>query len=371
MHLSPARILNFIRREAVLCCAALAALASTLFVPPSAAYISYFDFRVLCLLFCLMAVVAGLRGCGLFEALALRLLRGKKTLRFLALMLVLLPFFSSMLVTNDVALLTFVPFAILILNMADASAYAPYIIVLQTVAANLGSMATPVGNPQNLFLYNRFALSPADFFRTMLPLAAASLALLCMGVLFVPPLAVTVAMGDVHGYNTRRLPALSVLFVLCLLCVFRVAPYQLLTAVVLAMLMLFMRDLFREVDYSLLLTFVFFFIFAGNMGKSGGVNALLSALMDKHALPTCVLASQVVSNVPAAVLLAGFSQDWRALLTGTNLGGLGTPIASLASLISLKLYARSAPGGTRRYLLIFSAVNVAALALLYALAAAG
>ena len=152
MHLSPARILNFIRREAVLCCAALAALASTLFVPPSAAYISYFDFRVLCLLFCLMAVVAGLRGCGLFEALALRLLRGKKTLRFLALMLVLLPFFSSMLVTNDVALLTFVPFAILILNMADASAYAPYIIVLQTVAANLGSMATPVGNPQNLFL---------------------------------------------------------------------------------------------------------------------------------------------------------------------------------------------------------------------------
>lgn len=205
MHLSPARILNFIRREAVLCCAALAALASTLFVPPSAAYISYFDFRVLCLLFCLMAVVAGLRGCGLFEALALRLLRGKKTLRFLALMLVLLPFFSSMLVTNDVALLTFVPFAILILNMADASAYAPYIIVLQTVAANLGSMATPVGNPQNLFLYNRFALSPADFFRTMLPLAAASLALLCMGVLFVPPRAVTVAMGDVHGYNTRRL----------------------------------------------------------------------------------------------------------------------------------------------------------------------
>ncbi|MFQ9680301.1 MAG: SLC13 family permease [Ruthenibacterium lactatiformans] len=289
MHLSPARILNFIRREAVLCCAARAALASTLFVPPSAAYISYFDFRVLCLLFCLMAVVAGLRGCGLFEALALRLLRGKKTLRFLALMLVLLPFFSSMLVTNDVALLTFVPFAILILNMADASAYAPYIIVLQTVAANLGSMATPVGNPQNLFLYNRFALSPADFFRTMLPLAAASLALLCMGVLFVPPRAVTVAMGDVHGYNTRRLPALSVLFVLCLLCVFRVAPYQLLTAVVLAMLTLFMRDLFREVDYSLLLTFVFFFIFAGNMGKIGGVNALLSALMDKHALPTCVL----------------------------------------------------------------------------------
>lgn len=358
-------------QEAVLCCAALAALASTLFVPPSAAYISYFDFRVLCLLFCLMAVVAGLRGCGLFEALALRLLRGKKTLRFLALMLVLLPFFSSMLVTNDVALLTFVPFAILILNMADASAYAPYIIVLQTVAANLGSMATPVGNPQNLFLYNRFALSPADFFRTMLPLAAASLALLCMGVLFVPPRAVTVAMGDVHGYNTRRLPTLSVLFVLCLLCVFRVAPYQLLTAVVLAMLTLFMRDLFREVDYSLLLTFVFFFIFAGNMGKIGGVNALLSALMDKHALPTCVLASQVVSNVPAAVLLAGFSQNWRVLLTGTNLGGLGTPIASLASLISLKLYARSAPGGTRRYLLVFSAVNVAALALLYALAAAG
>lgn len=164
MHLSPARILNFIRREAVLCCAALAALASTLFVPPSAAYISYFDFRVLCLLFCLMAVVAGLRGCGLFEALALRLLRGKKTLRFLALMLVLLPFFSSMLVTNDVALLTFVPFAILILNMADASAYAPYIIVLQTVAANLGQHGHACWQSAESFSLQSFCPVPRRFF---------------------------------------------------------------------------------------------------------------------------------------------------------------------------------------------------------------
>ena len=369
--ISLARLFSLMKREAVLSAAAALALLSMLWMPPDGAYLSYVDWRTMAQLFCLMAVMAGLRELGVFSRLGRQLLCRVRSARQLECVLVFLCFFTSMAITNDVALLTFVPFAILILNMADASAYAPYIIVLQTVAANLGSMATPVGNPQNLFLYNRFALSPADFFRTMLPLAAASLALLCMGVLFVPPRAVTVAMGDVHGYNTRRLPALSVLFVLCLLCVFRVAPYQLLTAVVLAMLMLFMRDLFREVDYSLLLTFVFFFIFAGNMGKIGGVNALLSALMDKHALPTCVLASQVVSNVPAAVLLAGFSQDWRALLTGTNLGGLGTPIASLASLISLKLYARSAPGGTRRYLLIFSAVNVAALALLYALAAAG
>ena len=175
-----------------------------------------------------------------------------------------------MLVTNDVALLTFVPFAILILNMADASAYAPYIIVLQTVAANLGSMATPVGNPQNPFSLQSFALSPPTFFRTMLPLAAASLALLCMGVLFVPPRAVTVAMGDVHGYNTRRLPALSVLFVLCLLCVFRVAPYQLLTAVVLAMLTLFMRDLFSGSGLQPAAHIVFFFIFAAIWERSAG-----------------------------------------------------------------------------------------------------
>ena len=365
------KLLTFFKKETILCIACLLAVLSACIVPPDAAYLGYVDTRVLILLFSLMAVLAGFRALGIFDRMANLLLARAKKMRQLALTLVMLCFFSAMLVTNDVALITFVPFTILLLQRVHLEEKLIPVIVLQTIAANLGSMLTPVGNPQNLFLYNRFALSPADFFRTMLPLAAASLALLCMGVLFVPPRAVTVAMGDVHGYNTRRLPALSVLFVLCLLCVFRVAPYQLLTAVVLAMLTLFMRDLFREVDYSLLLTFVFFFIFAGNMGKIGGVNALLSALMDKHALPTCVLASQVVSNVPAAVLLSGFSQDWRALLTGTNLGGLGTPIASLASLISLKLYARSAPGGTRRYLLVFSAVNVAALALLYALAAAG
>ena len=231
--------------------------------------------------------------------------------------LVLLPFFSSMLVTNDVALLTFVPFAILILNMADASAYAPYIIVLQTVAANLGSMATPVGNPQNLFLYNRFALSPADFFCTDAAPCGGQPCAAVHGRAVRPPRAVTVAMGDVHGYNTRRLPALSVLFVLCLLCVFRVAPYQLLTAVVLAMLTLFMRDLFRKWITACCSHLYFLLYFRGQHGKDRRVtNALLSALMDKHALPTCVLASQVVSNVPAAVLLSGFSQNWRVLLTG-------------------------------------------------------
>ncbi len=361
------RLWGFVRREAVLCIAALCAALSMLIVPPGPGLPDCIDLRVLCLLWCLMLVVAGLTGCGLFSVLAQRLLAGRKSLRLLALLLVLLPFFTAMLITNDVALITFVPFAVFLLTLAKREDLLAYIVVLQTVAANLGSMATPVGNPQNLYLYAHYNMTPGAFLGVMLPLTLVSLALLLLLCLRVRGDTVLVTFSQpARLQSPRRMAALGLLFALCLLSVFRLLHFAAAAAAVLLYALLFDRPLLKQADYGLLLTFVCFFVFSGNLGQSPAVRAFLAALMDKSALYTALLSSQVISNVPAALLLSGFTQDWRGLLAGVNLGGLGTPIASLASLISLKLCLRAKGVRPGRYLAVFSLWNLVFLAVLLA-----
>ncbi|MPM33899.1 Inner membrane protein YbiR [bioreactor metagenome] len=338
-------------------------------VPPSAAYLDYIDLRVLCMLFCLMSVVQGLQHCNLFEVLARKLLSGKRRSRILMLILVLLPFFASMLVTNDVALITFVPFTILVLNLIGRGKSLAWVVVLQTLGANLGSMATPVGNPQNLFLYSRYGLSPGEFFWAVLPVALVSL--LCLGCAALWTRRETIEVtfhGETQIHNPKLLLLYVILFLLCILSVFHLLHYGVLTAVVLACMLLFSRRVLLAVDYGLLFTFVCFFIFAGNMGGVAEIRSFLTGLLDRNAFLSSVLASQVISNVPSAVLLAGFTENWKALLLGVDVGGLGTPVASLASLISLKLYLR-APGARPAYYLgIFTLANFVGLAVLLPLA---
>ena len=361
--------LVFFKKEPVLSVSALCMLISTFFVPPSGAYLGYIDFRVLALLFCLMAVVAGLQRHGLFTWLAGRLLTGKKQRRTLFLLLILLPFFSSMLVTNDVALITFVPFAILILELTGQQNYMIFVVVMQTVAANLGSMATPVGNPQNLYLYSAFGLSAAEFFRTVLPYTLLALPLLALSVLFCAGGDLSVSLPKEHALgDKRRILLYLALFILCLLSVFHVLHYAVLLAVVCAALFIADRSLYRTMDYGLLLTFVCFFIFAGNIGAIGSVRSVLQGMLAGQPLLASALASQIISNVPAAVLLSGFTDNWRALMLGTDIGGLGTPIASLASLISFRLYMKAKGANGGRYMGFFLLVNIAGLALFLAVA---
>ena len=355
----------FWKREPVLCIAAVCAAASMALNPPSAAYLNYIDWRVLTLLFCLMAVVAGLQECGVFAVLAQRLLAGERRMRFVTLALVLLPFFVSMLVTNDVALVTFVPFAVLVLGLIGRMERLIYVVVLQTIAANLGSMATPVGNPQNLYIYANYELSAGQFFSAMLPLTLVSLVGLTVACLCVKPEGIRVTFAEKAEIRSPgHLILMILLFVLCLLSVFRVLPYPALLPVVLAGMLIFDRSLFRKVDYGLLATFFCFFLFAGNVGACGPVREVLTRIMEQNTALASGVSSQIISNVPAAVLLSGFTTDWHGLLLGTNIGGLGTPIASLASLISLKAYLKSPGARLGRYLLVFTVANVVALAVL-------
>lgn len=356
---------SFLKQETVLLISALFAVISMFCNPPSVAYLNFIDFRVLCLLFCLMAVVLGFQYCGLFSVLAQKLLAGRKNFRLLSLVLVLLPFFCAMLVTNDVALITFVPFTILVLKLTGQSRYLIYIVVLQTLAANLGSMATPVGNPQNLYLYAYFGISAGAFFSIMLPLTSLSGLALIFFSLVVKNRYIEVAFSSQeHLKDKKRLVSYIVLFVLCLLSVFRLLPYYILTAVVILTFLIFSPRLLKKVDFSLLLTFVCFFIFAGNIGQIPQVRELLGSFMEKSPLLTSIAASQVISNVPTAVLLSGFTNSWQQLLLGVNVGGMGTPIASLASLISLKIYLASENPHPLKYILVFAFANIIGLLVL-------
>ncbi len=334
------KVIEFVKKETVLSIAFLMAVISAFIVPIDSQYIGYMDFRVLVLLFVLMSVMGGLQSLGIFEKLSYALLKYVKNTRSLTLLLVSLCFILAMLITNDVALITFVPFTILILEKVDKPGLLIPIIVLETIAANLGSMLTPVGNPQNLYLYGLSGLSIQEFLLHMAPATALSFALLLICIFLQKKETITLATTSVT--SGKKNPVLTayyfVLFALCLLTVAYLIPYPVLLIVSIPVLLIWDRTTLKNVDYSLLLTFISFFVFIGNMQRIPSVANMISSLVEGRELIVAFLASQVISNVPAAMLLSGFTDNYKDLLLGVNIGGLGTLIASLASLISYKYF---------------------------------
>lgn len=371
IHRLAGHMTAFFKKETVLCVAAVLAALSVIFVPPDRTYLEYPDYRVLALLFCLMLVVAGLQSIGLFRYLGFRLLRGIRNTFQLNCLLVALPFAASMFITNDVALITFVPFAVMTLTMAGQQKLLIPVVVLQTIGANLGSMLTPVGNPQNLYLYTVFDLSMASFLRDMLPLTLLSLLLLAAAVWFQGRTLLAVQTLEMpKAPDRKKLAAYGILFLVCLTCVLRLLSWPVMLAVLMLAVLLIDRSLFRSVDYFLLLTFVCFFLFIGNMERIPAVASLMRELIDGRELPVSVGLSQVISNVPAAILLSGFTEKVRSLLYGVNIGGLGTLIASLASVISYRIYGGSKEAQKGKYMKTFTVYNVIFLVVLYVAAAA-
>lgn len=359
------RIKDFIAKETVFAVAALCAILTMFMVPPDKEYLHYIDFRVLCLLLCLMAVIAGLKNIGLFQWLTYQLLHRLRSGRALAVTLVLLPFFSSMFVTNDVALIIFIPSTLMLLDQLGFKKSIIPITVFQTVAANLGSMATPIGNPQNLYLYAFYDLQIGEFFAVTFPLTAISLiALTAASIPLIPSKLPERNLEKASIQNKLHLIVYLFLFVLAILTVFRLIPYPVTTAITVILLLIVDRSLMKEIDYMLLLTFVCFFTVSENLGRLDLIRNFLQQLLQQSTLFTATATSQVISNVPAAVVLSGFTDDWQGLLSGVNIGGLGTPIASLASLITLKFYMRRSDANVLRFLGYFTVVNVVALAVL-------
>lgn len=364
---------QFIQQETVLTAAAVLAVVSAFFVLPDAQYLGYIDLRTLAILFSLMTVMAGLRRQGFFDGLGRALLSRTHSTFQLTLVLVGLCFFGSMFITNDVSLLTFVPFTFVVLSRLGADVRRSLLIpvvCMQTIAANLGSMLTPIGNPQNLYLYGKSGMSIGGFVLLMLPYTLVSLLLLLAWAALVcrkasDALSVDELVSSSASQGDQKIILLYlVLFAVCLLSVIRVLPYGIAFAAVLVCVLFADPHTLRAVDYSLLLTFVAFFIFIGNLGRIPAFSGWLQEFLTGREVLVAVLASQVTSNVPAALLLSGFTAETQALIIGINLGGLGTLIASMASLISYRQIARELPQGKKQYFGLFTLSNLIFLAIL-------
>ena len=381
-------IFSFIKKEIVFCVAALCAAVSAFFVHPSKAYVSYIDWNTLFILFALMGVVGAFRSCGIFNRMGASLCKRFHTERGLCSVMVALCFFSSMLLTNDVALLTFVPFAITLLSHVTDGKTILYTVVLQTLAANCGSMLTPLGNPQNLFLFQQMSAGLTDFVKVTFPYTALSAAFLFFALLKIPSRTILVKAhsstsktsqesedntdnktDEKKNVSRKSLLAkeiiFALLFIYCILCVLRLLPKWSAAILVFIMLLVFDRKSLLNIDYMLLLTFCAFFIFTGNIASLEGIKEALTSRVQGHEFLTSVLVSQVISNVPATLLLFPFTQNTSALLAGVNAGGMGTLVASLASLISYKIYSASRQKlslpSQVKYLGVFTVMNLLSL----------
>lgn len=360
------RIVKWCRGQPVLMIAFLAALITVFIVPPDSGYLSYCNTSVLILLFCLMLAVAGLRSVGVFEKITDILLKRSGNVRRLGLIMMNLCFFSAMLVTNDVALLTFVPLTLQLFEGTDDDRSLIRMIVLETAAANLGSMLTPIGNPQNLYIYSEFGLTPAEFVSTMLPAGIVSYGILTglsLGLLDKSPCRTNVE-HEISAIHKGRAFGYFAVFLMCIASVLRIIPNWACLVISAAAVFIIDKKLFKKADYALLATFVCFFIFVGNIARITVVRDFFSEILAGRELIISALLSQCISNVPATVMLSGFTENAKALLLGVNIGGLGTPIASLASLISYQFYSKSEGASTGKYLRVFLAVNFGGLACL-------
>ena len=355
-----------VKNNAVTFIAMVAALITMFFVPPDGEYLGYFDFKTLTCLFCVLAVVCALKNIQFFYILAKKIVQLFRNTRMAVLALVYITFIGSMLIANDMALLTFLPLGFFVLNATDKRKYMAFTYIMQNIAANLGGMLTPFGNPQNLYLYSFFEIPTAEFMQIMAPpfvLAVLLITVCC--VVFVKPEPMAVEDEPVRLPAWRTVTYL-LLFTLSIVIVFRGIPYWIGLIVIPLALLFLDRKALKMVDYGLLFTFVFFFVFAGNMARLQPVRQLFSWLLEKSTLIFSVASCQVISNVPSAILLSQFTENYRELLLGVNIGGVGTLISSLASLITFREYTKRNPNKTGYYVLMFSVFNFAFLILLTA-----
>ena len=356
LHLTQG-VTGFVKKNVVMVVAMAAALITCLIIPPDHAYLDYFDVKTLTCLFCVLAVVCALKNIHFFYLLAKKIVRIFKNARMSILALVYITFIGSMLIANDMALLTFLPLGLYVLTSTGKHRYMAFTFIMQNIAANLGGMLTPFGNPQNLYLYTKFEIPNGEFIQIMLPpfvLAVLLITLCC--IIFVKPEPLALK-DEPFSLPAGKTTVYLLLFALAIAIVFRGISYWLGLIIIPGVLLFMDREALKMVDYPLLLTFVFFFIFSGNMARIDAVRELFSMLLEKNTLLFSVLSCQVISNVPSAILLSQFTENYKDLLLGVNIGGVGTLIASLASLITFREYTKQNKGKTYYYVLLFTGFN--------------
>ena len=361
----PNFVLGFIKKNMVFSIAMIAAIISCFFVTPDSQYISYFDFKTLVSLFVMLAVIAALRHISFFRILANKIVKIFKTTRSAIMAIVFITYFASMLIANDMALITFLPLGYFVLASTKKEKYMAFTFIMQTIAANLGGMITPFGNPQNLYLYNYFNIPTAEFFAIMWKPTVISVLLILVCCLFVKSEPLEGGKPTNKKLDVKKAIIYFIFFAYAIIIVFRLVPYW--TGLFIIPLLFFMdRQTVYDVDYILLLTFCMFFIFSGNLARIPAVNDFFANLLGHNVLLTGALSCQIISNVPSAILLSGFTTNYTHLLVAVNIGGCGSLISSLASLITFKHFAIYQPQNVKKYLVLAHALNFGFLAVLLA-----
>ena len=358
------KAISFTSKNFVLVIAATLALVSCFIIKPDAQYIEYFDFKTLTCLFCTLAVICALKNIRFFTITAKKIVALTGNTRSLALALVYITFIGSMFLANDMALLTFLPLGYISLTSTGKEKYMAPIFIIQNIAANLGGMLTPFGNPQNLYIYTKFNIPTLEFMGIMAFPFILSIILFTAGCFFIPKEALTLENEEDEKIEPKKTAFYLVLFAMTILMVFRVIPYYVCLPIILIAIFATDRSALKKVDYPLLLTFVSFFLLAGNISRIEAVNLFFSSLLEKNTLLTSILSCQVISNVPSAILLSEFTTNYKELLLGVNIGGVGTLISSLASLITFREYTSHVKGRTAQYLGLFTALNFGFLIIL-------
>ncbi|MBE6701523.1 MAG: citrate transporter [Ruminococcaceae bacterium] len=356
-------LIHFVKGNIVFVIAFFAAVITSIIVPPDSAYLTYFDFKTLACLFSVLAVVCALKNVNFFYLLSAKIIKSFKNLRGAVLALVFTTLIGSMFIANDMALLTFLPLGYLVLRTTSNERYMAHVFIMQNIAANLGGMLTPFGNPQNLFLYTKFEISNGEFVKIMLLPFLLSVVIIFFFCVFLPKTPLTIPERS-FATDKRKTYIYLVLFVLAILIVFRTIPYPVGVVVIVLFLCFLDKKALKMVDYPLLLTFVCFFIFSGNMARIDVVKDFFESLLNKNVLLVSTLSCQFISNVPTAILLSEFTENYRDLLIGVNIGGIGTLISSLASLITFREYTHHNPKKAFSYLCKFSLYNFSILIIL-------
>ena len=361
-------IILILKNNAVFVVALLAAIITSFIIPPDIEYLGYFDLKTLACLFSVLAVVCALRNIHFFEMLSGSIIKVFKNTRSAILALVYITFIGSMLIANDMALITFLPLGYFILKTTGNEKLMAFVFIMQNIAANLGGMLTPFGNPQNLYLYTKFKIPNAEFVSIMFFPFAISIALITICcIAFVKKEQLVISQREYPAPDPIRLSVYLVLFAIAIIIVFRFIPYYIGMAIIILVLIFMDKRALRAVDYALLFTFVCFFIFSGNMARIGVVRDFFATFLEKSTLIFSALSCQMISNVPSAILLSQFTDNYRELLVGVNIGGAGTLIASLASLITFKEYIKHNPNKKKHYIVMFSLFNFSFLFILLAI----
>ncbi len=334
------KVLKFFKNNIIFTIVVVIAAISCFFVPFDKGYLDYFEWNTLACIFLLLLIIAGFANIQFFEKVARIIVKRFKNTRSVIMCLIFVTYVSALINANDMSLLTFLPLAYIVLKYTNNQRYIAFTFIMQNIASNLGGMLVPTGNPQNLYIFSFYKMSLWEFLKIMALPTLMALVLIVIVCMFVKKEPLTYVDNTNNKLNVKKSIIYGVLYLITLLVVLRVIPWWIAMIVIVIAMAICDWKSFLMVDYTVPLTFVCFFIFSGNMARIPAITNLMESFVDKYTYLTAYISCNLISNVPTAVLLSKFTNNYAHLLVSVNVASLGIIFSSLSGVIALKEYTK-------------------------------